>query len=113
MLAFQTREGIVTKLDIGRVQQCPLWVKSRHLQCKPSCPLYPRKRTFAAHPDGVGASTCCSSITRAGGALCVADIGRKLASRAMLNMAIAVWRMSKTASGFGINAAPSELSCLQ
>jgi hypothetical protein len=51
--------------------------------------------------------------SRAQAALCVADIGRKLASRAMLNMAIAVWRMSKTASGFGINAAPSELSCLQ
>jgi len=27
---------------------CPLWVKSRHSQCK-VCPLYPRKRTFAAH----------------------------------------------------------------
>jgi hypothetical protein len=24
-------------------------VKSRHLRCKKSCPLYPRKRTFAAH----------------------------------------------------------------
>ena len=113
MLAFQTREGIVTKLGYWKGSAMSAWVKSRHLQCKPSCPLYPRKRTFAAHPDGVGASTCCSSITRAGGALCVADIGRKLASRAMLNMAIAVWRMSKTASGFGISAAPSELSCLQ
>ena len=27
--------------------QCPLWVKSGHLQCKTSCPLYPRKRTCA------------------------------------------------------------------
>jgi hypothetical protein len=26
---------------------CPLWVKSRHLQRKRSCPLYPRKRTCA------------------------------------------------------------------
>src|SRR5262249_53248344 len=26
---------------------CPLWVKSRHMQCKKSCPLYPRKRTCA------------------------------------------------------------------
>ena len=25
---------------------CPLWVKSRHLQCKTACPLYPRKRTL-------------------------------------------------------------------
>ena len=22
--------------------QCPLWVKSRHLQCKTACPLYPK-----------------------------------------------------------------------
>jgi hypothetical protein len=27
--------------------QCPLWVKSRHMQCKTACPLYPRKRTCA------------------------------------------------------------------
>ena len=25
--------------------QCPLWVKSRHVQRKRSCPLYPQKRT--------------------------------------------------------------------
>ena len=25
---------------------CPLWVKSRHVQRKTLCPLYPRKRTF-------------------------------------------------------------------
>src|SRR5262249_18418505 len=25
----------------------PLWVKSRHLQRKKACPLYPRKRTYA------------------------------------------------------------------
>src|SRR5262245_17615207 len=23
---------------------CPLWVKSRHVQCKTACPLYSRKR---------------------------------------------------------------------
>jgi hypothetical protein len=28
--------------------ECPLWVKSGHVQCKRACPLYPRKRTFAA-----------------------------------------------------------------
>ena len=27
--------------------QCPLWVKSRHVQCKTPCPLYPRKQTCA------------------------------------------------------------------
>src|SRR5262249_18733379 len=26
---------------------CPLWVKSRHMQCKQACLLYPRKRTCA------------------------------------------------------------------
>src|SRR5262249_25275857 len=26
---------------------CPLWVKSRHVRCKESCPLYPQKRTCA------------------------------------------------------------------
>ena len=25
--------------------KCPLWVKSRHLQRKKACPLYPQKRT--------------------------------------------------------------------
>src|SRR5262245_36777298 len=29
------------------VSQCPLWVKSRLMQCNMSCPLYPRKRTCA------------------------------------------------------------------
>ena len=24
---------------------CPLWVKSRHVKCKTSCPLYPQERT--------------------------------------------------------------------
>src|SRR5262249_139178 len=28
--------------------ECPLWVKSGHVQCKTACPLYPRKRTWAA-----------------------------------------------------------------
>ena len=31
--------------------QCPLWVKSRHVQCKRPCPLYPQKRTCAVHLD--------------------------------------------------------------
>src|SRR5262249_47803589 len=26
-----------------RPLECPLWVKSRHLQCKTACPLYPPK----------------------------------------------------------------------
>ena len=29
--------------------ECPLWVNSGHVQRKTSCPLYPRKRTYAAH----------------------------------------------------------------
>ena len=28
--------------------RCPLWVKSRHVQCNRPCPLYPRKRTLPA-----------------------------------------------------------------
>jgi hypothetical protein len=26
--------------------RCPLWVKSRHLQCKKACPIYRRLRTL-------------------------------------------------------------------
>jgi len=33
--------------DAANGRQIPLWVKSRHLQCTPSCPLYPQKRTCA------------------------------------------------------------------
>src|SRR5262249_14965090 len=32
-------------------QECPLWVRSRHMQCKIACPLYPRKQTLAATPS--------------------------------------------------------------
>jgi hypothetical protein len=34
------------RTPLKRHGQCPLWVKSRHLQCINPCPLYPRKRTF-------------------------------------------------------------------
>src|SRR5262245_31394900 len=46
---------ILTPLDGNRKhagalrQQCPLWVKSRHLHCTSPRPLYPRKQTYAAH----------------------------------------------------------------
>jgi hypothetical protein len=49
MLVPPTSEGIVATL-IGTLEgrwQCPLWVKSRHLQCANRCPLYPQKRTCA------------------------------------------------------------------
>ena len=36
--------------------ECPLWVKSRHVRCKKSCPLYPRKRTCASQ---LGMSALC------------------------------------------------------
>jgi len=26
---------------------CPLWVKSRQMQCKTACPFYPQKQTCA------------------------------------------------------------------
>ena len=32
----------VGRPSILKSVQCPLWVKSRHLQCKTSCPLYPQ-----------------------------------------------------------------------
>ncbi|MGA6935300.1 MAG: hypothetical protein WB041_07930, partial [Pseudolabrys sp.] len=34
------------RLEGAELPQCPLWVKSRNLQCKTSCLLYPTKRTF-------------------------------------------------------------------
>src|SRR5262249_62363525 len=30
-----------SRLTVWERQQCPLWVKSRHVQCKGPCPLYP------------------------------------------------------------------------
>src|SRR5215510_12477918 len=36
-------------LFMHREQQCPLWVKSGHLQRKNPCPLYPRKRHQMRH----------------------------------------------------------------
>ena len=35
--------------DIRQIR-CPLWVRSRHLQWKTPCPLYPQKRTFTSNP---------------------------------------------------------------
>ena len=32
---------------------CPLWVKSRHLQCKTLCPLYSQERTLRVHSQNV------------------------------------------------------------
>src|SRR5215510_214301 len=34
------RWTVVQLWEIG--QPCPLWVRSRHMQCKSACPLYPR-----------------------------------------------------------------------
>src|SRR5215475_6268239 len=31
------------ELDVGAASKCPLWVKSRHVQCKQVCPLAPRR----------------------------------------------------------------------
>src|SRR5262249_52614960 len=35
----------VIELDVGPTSKCPLWVKSRHMQCTTAGPLYPPKRT--------------------------------------------------------------------
>ena len=52
---------------------CPLWVKSRHVQRKRSCPLYLRKRTFEGAltlngPRLHQAKVLCARITKAGSA---------------------------------------------
>src|SRR5215475_818753 len=39
---------------IGSGGQSPLWVKSRHVQCKTVCPLYPRKRHQMRHIEMSG-----------------------------------------------------------
>ena len=43
-------------VDVVDACTCPLWVKSRHLRCNNSCPLYPRKQTCAAQ---LGMSALC------------------------------------------------------
>src|SRR5262245_63618841 len=43
-----TSAGFMIELDVGPASKCPLWVKSRHVRRKTSCPLYPRKRTSVA-----------------------------------------------------------------
>ena len=40
------RKQIDVDQQARRFCSCPLWVISRHVQCKKTCPLYPRKRTF-------------------------------------------------------------------
>src|SRR5262245_32612417 len=39
--------------SVSANNQCPLWIKSRHLHCKSPCLLYPQKRTLSA-PNGGG-----------------------------------------------------------
>ena len=44
--AFDLPAAISESLLAGhKVNVCPLWVISGHLQCKTTCPLYPQKRT--------------------------------------------------------------------
>ena len=37
---------LIVNPTLGKGRQCPLWVKSRHVQRKNTCPLYPQKRTY-------------------------------------------------------------------
>src|SRR5512139_2781886 len=41
--SFGRGTGALRHAD-GVAAQCPLWVKSGHLQCTSPCPLYPQKR---------------------------------------------------------------------
>src|SRR5262245_22392104 len=45
----KTNESLACGLSKNAGLRCPLWVKSRHMQCKRACPLYTRKRTGASH----------------------------------------------------------------
>jgi hypothetical protein len=36
-------------VPVAMQNECPLWVKSRHLRRKTACPLYSQERTCAAH----------------------------------------------------------------
>src|SRR5215475_531758 len=38
----KTNESLACGLSKKAGLRCPLWVKSRHMQCKAPCPLYPR-----------------------------------------------------------------------
>jgi hypothetical protein len=52
--------------------ECPLWVKSRHVQRKRSCPLYPRKRTCAVQL-GMSAMDPIADSCSAAEAMCLFD----------------------------------------
>jgi len=59
------RTGLANSLEetTGDVE-CPLWVKSRHIQCTTPCPLYPRKRT-PERPGGMSAKGQKANLYRA------------------------------------------------
>src|SRR5215471_6994677 len=42
--SFASLPAIMQSLNDWTDVQCPLWVRSRHMQCKGRCPLHPRKR---------------------------------------------------------------------
>src|SRR5262245_4929649 len=46
---FPTVATITSRCDYIWKGECPLWVKSRHVQCTTACPLYPRKRHQTRH----------------------------------------------------------------
>ena len=59
---------------------CPLWVKSRHLQCNTSCPLYTRKRTFGGRGyryAGRLSTTATALISASMGRLCASVLSVK------------------------------------
>src|SRR5262249_58764432 len=41
---LSSRQQLHQETPSARSCTCPLWVRSRHVQCKRPCPLYPRKR---------------------------------------------------------------------
>ena len=63
LIAHPRAEGSNSHVSSGRGSrarlQSPLWVKSRHLQCKPSCPLYPPNSGHFGEADDL-----CSVLAR-------------------------------------------------
>jgi hypothetical protein len=58
--ARRNRKILKERAPISQQLQCPLWVKSRHVQCINPCPLYPRKPTCAVQ---LGMSALCQERT--------------------------------------------------
>ena len=76
---------LIVNPTLGKGRQCPLWVKSRHLQRKKTCPLCPRKRTCAVQ---LGMSALCQLRTLAQLFDHLSDFDQQLSQPLMLSIPI-------------------------